>query len=309
MSTVRIASRCALAVAAALLGSACVEERIEPMTRNDARADTAPVQDGSDTDAMSEPDVADASAPAVDAGPLPDGAVACRPNNDGVIERAEMPYLLGAQSLYVANDDGTTVDAIQTAPTMGASGPQWDFSAMRPSDRRVFDEVVAPSGKWWQPLYPSANFALPIDRASSVFALYRASGDALSILATVSRNAGTTNVAFTPAVDALRFPLREGSSWTVTSVGAGLFNGIATNITNVYRFTVDGRGTVLTPATRFPALRLRMELSQTGLTIPRTQRTYLFLSECWGLVARVASVDNETAMEFTRASEYRRLGL
>ena len=58
-------------------------------------------------------------------------------------------------------------------------------------------------------------------------------------------------------------------------------------------------------------LRIRMDLDQSiPLTLfRRTQRTYTFVSECWGAVARIASVDNEMSVEFTTASEYRRLSL
>lgn len=301
--------RSALPLAFALSFVACVEERVNPLPQ-DARADAAST-DGASPDALEDGGSGE-DASVEDTGVLPrDSGPVCVPNNDGVIERSEVPYVVGAQALFVVNDDNTTVDAINTAPTMGASGPEWDFSAPKPGDRRVLDEVQSPMGRWWQPFYPTANFALPIDRASSNWALYRGTDTALQILATVSRDTGRTNVAFSPGVDAIRFPLREGSTWTVTSAGNGAFNGIATSTVNTYRFTVDRRGTVLTPATRFPALRLRMDLDQTvtGTIIRRTQRTYLFLSECWGLVARIASVDNEMAEEFTRASEYRRLGL
>ncbi len=304
-----LSHRCLSLSVFVLVASGCIEDRNNPL-RPDARADAAVeagAADGSLDDVAAQEDAAEPDVVA----PPRDGGPTCVPNNDGVIERGEVPYIVGAQALFVVNDDNTTVDAITTQATSTAMGLEWDFSQMKPGDRRVLDEVQNPMGRWWQPLYPTANFALPLDRAASNWALYRATDTALQILGSVSRDMARTNVAFTPAVDAIRFPLREGSSWTLTSAGNGIFNGIATSTVNTYRFTVDRRGTVLTPATRFPALRLRMDLDQTvtGTIIRRTQRTYLFLSECWGLVARIASVDNETAEEFTRASEYRRLGL
>jgi hypothetical protein len=293
-----------------VLCAACAEERVDPMGRLDVRADSASDVFDSEDGALEDApvDARDASVSDVQAS---DARPSCVPNEDGVLERAEVPYVIGAQALYVVNDDNTTVEGISTAPMDTPSGPVWDFSTMRPGDRRVLDEVQSPMGRWWQPLYPSATFALPVDRAASTFALYRAGEDALQILGTVSREMGRTNVLFNPSIDALRFPLREGSTWTVTSAGNGFLNGVATSTVNTWRFTVDRRGTVLTPARGFSALRLKMELDQTvtGTILRRTQRSYLFLSECWGLVARITSVDNETSQEFTRASEYRRLGL
>jgi len=37
------------------------------------------------------------------------------------------------------------------------------------------------------------------------------------------------------------------------------------------------------------------------------RRTFLFVSECFGVVAAVVSQDNELATEFTHAAELRRL--
>lgn len=293
------------------------DERIDPMIR-DARSDTGVAHDaGGDAAATEDSATSEDSATPLpdatveDSGGGADGGARCVPNNDGIIERSELPYVVGAQVIFAVNEDGSTVMPVDTAGAMGASGWEWDFSAMRPTDRRTLDEVQAPMGKWWASFYPTATFALPINRASSLSAVYRSSDSALQILATVSRDTGITNVAFNPAIDAIRFPLRVGSTWTVSSAGNGLYNGVGTSTVNTYRFTVDKRGTVLTPATRFDALRLRMELDQTvtGTVIRRTVRTYLYLSECWGLVARIASQDNETAVEFTTASEYRRLAL
>jgi hypothetical protein len=69
---------------------------------------------------------------------------------------------------------------------------------------------------------------------------------------------------------------------------------------------------VWTPAARFPVLRVNTTLDQSLRLNPlvRVQRrVHAFVTECGGLVARVASVDNDTAENFTRASEYRRLNL
>lgn len=292
---------------------AACEERVPPTPGRDVVIDQAsPPEDvASPEDAVSPAeDATDVTVTVRDA-MASDGAVQCRPNNDGVIDSDEFPYVLGAQVLYQVNDDATTVTGIQTAPTDMGMGPRWDFAAIVPSDRRVLDEVYSPAGRWWQMFYPSASFALPANRAASLHGVYRRTPDALQLLASVSRDMNRSNVVFMPAVDTVRFPLREGSTWTITSSGNGILDGIGTSTSNVFRFLVDRRGTVFTPANRFDVLRLRMDLEQTvtGTIIRRTQRTYLYLAECWGLVARVVSVDNETASEFTRASEYRRLGL
>lgn len=252
----------------------------------------------------------DVPAPPPDAAPPRDGAV-CSGNRDGVVERSEMAFLTGASVLYAVNRAGTVVEPVDTAGAAGASGRVWNFSAAVAQDQRVLDEVLSPRGQWWSSRYPDATFAAVADRATNLLGVYRVSDAALELLGTVSAEMNRTDLRFTPPVAVLRFPLRVGASWDQTVNGNGFVN--FTPLANVNRYTtrVDADGEVWTPAGRFRALRVRSDLDQSiPLTVFRvTRRTYTFLAECWGVVARVTSVDNEAAEEFRRASEYRRLGL
>lgn len=265
-------------------------------------------------------DVTDAGASGSDAGaedvvltdtftPPTDGG--CRPNNDGIITRAEFPGVVGASALYLVNRDGVTVDGVNTAGTVTEGTRRWDFSARRMDDQPVLDEVLSPQGRWWSGQYADATFASVIDRATNLLGVYRLSATALELLGTVSTTANQTNLRFTPPVQILRFPLRVGDRWQQTVNGNGTVNFTPlVNVTN-YSTSVDAQGEVWTPAARFPALRVNTTLDQSiPLTVfRRTLRTYAFITECGGLVARVASVENDTAENFTRASEYRRLNL
>lgn len=213
--------------------------------------------------------------------------------------------------LYAVNEEGTAVDPVDTAGTMVDGVRRWDYSAARPEDRRVLDEVMRPQGRWWSARYPDATYAAMLDRTNNILGVYRASAAALELLATVSVAENRTHLAMTPPVVVLRFPLRVGDTWTQSVTATGFYNlAPLTNVT-AYTTRVDAAGEVWTPAGRYPALRVRTDLDQSiPLTlIRRTRRTYTFLSECWGVVARVASVDNETAEVFRRASEFRRLSL
>ncbi|MFO0627244.1 MAG: hypothetical protein U0325_16665 [Polyangiales bacterium] len=247
--------------------------------------------------------VSDSAAPPADGG--------CRPNNDGVITRAEFPGVVGASALYLVNRDGVTVDGVNTAGTVTEGTRRWDFSARRMDDQPVLDEVLSPQGRWWSGQYADASFASVIDRATNLLGVYRLSATALELLGTVSTTANQTNLRFSPPVQILRFPLRVGDRWQQTVNGNGTVNFTPlVNVTN-YTTSVDAQGEVWTPAARFPALRVNTTLDQSiPLTVfRRTLRTYAFITECGGLVARVASVENDTAENFTRASEYRRLNL
>ncbi len=261
----------------------------------------------------------DGVAPADDAGPIPpddvpraaDVGPRCVADRDGVITRAEINFLVGASVLYAINDDGTTVSPVDTAGAVIDGVRRWNYSAARPEDRRVLDEVIRPEGRWWSSRYPDATYAAMLDRTNNILGVYRASATALELLGTVSVAANSTNLTMTPPVVVLRFPLRVGDTWTQSVTASGFYN--LTPLTSITAYTthVDAVGEVWTPAGRYPALRVRTDLDQTiPLTIiRRTKRTYTFLSECWGVVARIASADNETAEAFTRAAEYRRLSL
>ena len=153
------------------------------------------------------------------------------------------------------------------------------------------------------------SYADTITGGAGADALNGGAGNDVFLVA-LATDMGTTEVLNGgTGVDVLRFPLELGKTWQVSSTGTGFVNFTPLSTSNTYRFLVDGRGDVWTPAARFPSLRLRMDLEQTiPLTLfRRTVRAFVFLSECWGTVARVTGVDNDTSTELTRASEWRRL--
>lgn len=303
--------RLAPLLAFAVLG--CATGEVEPRTSADAGArDVATQQRDAPATPTDNPTVpTDEGAPGVDVTPAVDGGARCTGDRDGVVTRAEINFLVGATVLYAVNDEGTSVEPVDTEGSIVEGTRRWDYSAARTSDRRVLDEVMSPQGRWWSSRYPDATYAALIDRTNNILGVYRASPTALELLGTVSVAANATDLRMTPPVLVLRFPLRVGDTWTQSVTGAGLYNFTAlTNVTN-YVTRVDAQGEVWTAAGRFPALRVRTDIDQAiPLTVlRRTRRTYTFLSECWGVVARVASVDNESAEAFRRASEYRRLSL
>ena len=287
-----------------------IEPRVDASAPRDA-ADAAPQQDVLRDVTITEAVLPDA-APAEDvAQPPRDGGALCTANRDGVIERREMAFVLGASVIYAVNRSGAVVDPVDTAGMVTPDGRVWNFSTALASDQRVLDEVIAPTGQWWSSAYAGATFAATIDRSNGTLGVYRVTDAALELMGTVSTEQNRTNLRFTPAVSVLRFPLRVGDTWTQTVTGAGFVNFTPLTNTTVYTTRIDADGEVWTPAGRFRALRMRTDLDQSiPLTVFRTtRRTYTFVAECWGVIARIASVDNETAEEFRRASEYRRLGL
>jgi hypothetical protein len=303
-------------VAAQLLGIGCAGERVDPSgvdaardtTTVDATADLADLADLADTaDTAAQDTTVTADSPR----PPADSALGCLPNWDGRITRAEVPFVVGASVLYVVNRGGTVVSPVDTVGVVGDGGRLWDYSRLRVEDHRVLEEVTPAAGQWWASRVPGAEFATALDREQGTLGVYRATAGALQLLAAVSVEANRTLLLFDPAVDVLRFPIAEGNTWTQEVTGRGAVN--FTPLVNVtsYVFRVDAQGEVRTPVGRFPSLRVRVDLDQRipVTLLRRTQRSFVFLTECWGVVARVASVDNEPLVEFTRAAEFRRLGL
>ncbi len=296
----------ALGVAACATGA--VDPRVVVPVDAGAPRDVASQQDAGATDAGSVDDV---PAAPDDTGPAPDAGLRCVPNHDGVIQRSEIAFLVGATVLYSVNDPGVNVSPVDTEGVVVDGTRRWDYSAARTADHRVLDEVIAPTGQWWSSLYASATYAAVIDRSSDTLGVFRASATELSLLGTVSREANRTNLAMNPPVTVLRFPLQVGDTWTQQVTGLGTYNYTPLSNVSTYTTHVDAVGEVWTPAGRFPALRVRTDLDQSvPLTLLRvTRRTVTFVSECWGVVAKLTSVDNESAAAFTTAAEYRRLGL
>lgn len=299
------------ALLAALPFVGCAAGAVEPRVELDAgapRPDVAPQQDVVSVDVAPQDAGDDAVTPtdvvAVDAG-------GCRGNRDGVITRDEFAVAVGASVIYIGNDPGTVVEPVDTHGQPAADGQRWDYSAPLSTDHRALDEVMSPRGRWWSSRYADATYAAIVDRTTNLLGVFRVSATALELLGTVSTEENRTDLRLTPPVIVLQFPLRVGATWEQTVTGAGTVNYTPVTNSNRYVNRVDLAGEVWTPAGRFPALRLNTALEQTvPLTVfRRTARTYTFLSECAGVVARVASTDNETTEEFRRASEFRRLGL
>jgi hypothetical protein len=244
--------------------------------------------------------------------PLPDGAntnldalaASCAFNNDGVITRAEAPFVIGLGALYAVNPAGSTVP-VSTVP--GASG--WDYTAPVTNETKVFDQLLAPSGQWWSGDFPDATYAERLQDGQNVLGVYRVSADQLELLGLVSDTSGLqqTSLKYATAIPVLKFPLALNDHWSAESDLTGTLNGFLFTAHDNYDLTVDRRATTKVPAGTFDTLRVRINYKQTiGFSVT-TKITYLHLAECYGAVARLRSQDNEPSNDFTQAAEYRRL--
>ncbi len=243
---------------------------------------------------------------------------ACLGDNDGAIDASELPFVSGTRIAYLANDAApVTVD-----PVGETIAGEWTWNFQEgPTAIAGVVEIMSATGAWWSDdVFPSATHATPASlSAPDVLAVFRAEQSRLLLLGLISASesppAGLTRLVYDEPVVLYDFPLTAGKQWAqdVTFSDARLA-GAANAGTDRYRFVIDGQGTALLPSFAFQnTLRLRIELTRT-LTVSVGQNTgtlvqLSYLHECVGEVARVVSQPGETDVNFTQASEVRRLGL
>ena len=249
----------------------------------------------------------------------PDTGGLCVENNDGTIDASEMPVALGASPSYVANEPGTlaSVDVDGVADDDG--GRLWDFTD-GPGDAKAVLFVKAPGGYWFAAHFPDATFVSPLSvQDPSILAAYLATSEGVWLLGIASSveapPQGQTLLVYDTPVPLFRFPLHVGATYQATSTFANArLMGVPQAGTEQYTITVDAQGTLKLPVfTIEHALRLRIEVRQKFVIstspdpIPSIQ--YLWVKECVGELARATSQPGETDPKFTKAKEFRRLGL
>lgn len=242
--------------------------------------------------------------------PLPDAMVQCRGNNDGVIDRSEVVFVPGAEASYRVNPPGVGV-IVDTMGAMGAGGARvWDFTST--AGDLVTLRLTEVSGQWFERSFAGAQYAARLDPREPTLGVYRATDTALELLGAVGESESSrTMLRYDSAVPLLRFPLRLGDRWTSTAMTVeGMVDGTPVASRDTYALEADARGEVRLGALTFrDALRLRIETTQVFPAGPGRRRIqYLWMTECYGEVARITSMDGQVATEFTTAREFRRLG-
>ncbi len=242
--------------------------------------------------------------------PLPDAAASCRGNGDGVIDRSEVVFVPGVEARYRINPAGVGV-VVNTAGAMGAGDARvWDFTS--PDGDVVTLQLLSVEGLYFAGQFMGAQYAARLDPREPTLGVYRATDTAVQLLGAVGESATSrTMVPYATAVELLRFPMRLGDQWTASAMTVNAqVDGTPVASRDTYAMTVDAHGEVQLGALTFrDALRLRVELTQQFPAGPGRRRIqYLWMTECYGEVARITSMDGQVATEFTTALEFRRLG-
>lgn len=242
---------------------------------------------------------------AVDGGT--DGGGVCDYVDDGIIQRDEMIIEVGLGATYRVNQNApVTVDLVGT---QSGGEPLWDFTGTTPSDQSVVDELLSVAGTWFAADFPDATYAAFLD--PDTYGVFRVTDQALSMIGIASVTPNETLMTYDVPVDLLRFPIQLGDHYVIDAINSGTYNYTPFwTVEETYDVTVDALGTVVVPAGSFHALRIRTNLHQyIPFTIFTDRILYVWVTECFGIVARITSEDNEPDNIFTDAAEYRRMTL
>ncbi len=230
----------------------------------------------------------------------------CSPNHDGIVTRAEVPLRAGLRANFRIAQNAT----VSTAGTTSGGARTWDYSGSYSGDHDELVELLAPGSSWWAAQFPTATHAARVSASSDNLGVFQITDDALLLLGVVSPAAGATQtrLRYDPPVVVLAFPLAEGNTFSTTSAVSGQAVGVIAAYTEQYTSVVDASGTLVTPFGEIPALRVRTEMTRTsGLATLTSQRQFTFVGECFGIAATIVSGAFETHVEFTTATEIRRL--
>lgn len=254
--------------------------------------------------------------------PPPEGVdsgteLACLPNLDGRIEAREIPVTLQTPVDYYVSPDGVAVDLVGEVDEAGKR--VWDFSEQRPEDQRVQAAVLPLRDQWYAESFPGGEFVLATDigAGGNLDGIYSMDEAGLWLHGVASSEedppAGTTLLPYDSPVALYRFPLEPGDAWTeVGTLTVRELAGQAYNGTDTYEVEVDDTGRLDLPYISFEQtyrVRIRVVVAPAAGGVSTSRRQVSFLFECFGEVAQVTSRVNESARDFTTATELRRLAL
>ena len=201
----------------------------------------------------------------------------------------------------------------------------WDFSGALPGDApvQVVAEPIDESRHWFDdeidvPELQAGDVVYASLLDAATWGVFHRTADGLFILAVASDVSdddepfGYTLIAYDPPIQALKYPLEDGDSFSSESQGSGTFEGTAFySSTDTYESTVAGRGVVTTPAGDFPVWRVqtRQQVDINFTIFSVEHRQVIFVTACTGVVASVTSEEDAPDFEFTRAQRVRRVGL
>lgn len=234
-------------------------------------------------------------APLPDDEPYEGGAEppACVPNNDGAIDASELAFVPGVIARYRIAEGPLEVDV---RGRVGDGERVWDFTTPAPEEEPLARLAASTmEGLWFEDEFPAASLAGPSDPGGHHLLPLSVDNDGVWMHGLASTKeappSGKTLAVYDEPLLLYPFPLHEGVKETTTALATGaLLYGLQTAFEDRLEVEVTGRGTVRLPHLVLEnTLRVTLRLERTLLAGDARQVTHVFLHECLGEVARVAS--------------------
>jgi hypothetical protein len=240
----------------------------------------------------------------------------CRPNNDGVIDANELPFVLGATARVRVGEnidldvDGEVIDGVRT----------WDLTRPDPTTEPQGGLTLETmEGQWFADRFPEAPLAGPLQPGGGLLGALLPTDDAVLLYGAATKDEnppqGQSLIVYDGPAVLYPLPLTVGASAssTVRAQNAVLL-GLQTALVDVYDVEVTAVGTVILPDLILNnSLRVTLRLTRTLLAGDVQQVTHVWLHECLGEVARAVGpavgIDEEAPERFPTAAEVWRLAL
>jgi len=238
--------------------------------------------------------------------PLDAASPLCNPEGDGVLTRDEFLLAPGSIAHLLVAEGHQPVDLMGSPCEAGRC---WDFAAPRENDARRIVELYPVEGAWYAEEFPEASYASLLDSERRWLGLFRLSEGGLDLLGTASEEPRDMLTTYEPPVRLYQFPLSVGDAWVAETTQNGYWGFSSIWTEDRYTIQVLERGQVQTPQGPFDAIQVVTTLEQSvPFTIFATDRViHTFLSECFGIVARIVGPEDETETFFDRADRVERL--
>lgn len=226
-----------------------------------------------------------------------DSGGVCPANQDGKIQRAEMLFTVPSQ-VTVTLGTGLTVD-LKGAQVAGKT--VWDLTAAASDDKATAMKIEALSG-WAASHFAGATYASALSANFGFFTktdlvgMFKVTPTALRLMGAASTKANHTRFTYTTPLDTVRFPMAEGTSYVTQSEVKGTMEyAVPVWLQEKYTVTVLKRGSLKLYAnfaldTLLVSVKQEVANKINPLLKSQTQ-VYLFMAECYGVVARVIAQD------------------
>jgi hypothetical protein len=236
-----------------------------------------------------------------------DGLPVCQPDHDDKLERSEMPLRVGASVKYSVGS-GLAVD-LQGTRVQGRT--RWDLTASAPDEKPYVAELEPVAG-WAAADFPGATYMTLLDAGYQTYGVFKATPTSLQLVGVISKTAGETKLTYSKPVDSLRFPVVAKDSYETGAVVTGPmgFFPYYASIYETHNVSVLEAGSLKLPELTLDVLLLKIVVKQNPTANPflvTTRVSFLFVAECYGIVAQIFTDEDPATLSSVVARERRRI--